>query len=66
MSKFTLNEEKLKKKFDQIVDFHYVSSITQEGIDALAKSLIDVTLQQKYIGEAIPVSKTIKIINFLR
>jgi hypothetical protein len=43
-----------------------VSSITQEGIDALAKSLIDVTLQQKYIGEAIPVSKTIKIINFLR
>ncbi len=43
-------------KFNQIVGFHYVSSVTQEGIEYLSKNLIDVTLQQKYIGEAIPVN----------
>ena len=36
--------------------FHFVSSITREGIQELETQIIDLTLKQKHIGEAIPVS----------
>jgi leucine-rich repeat kinase 2 len=45
----------LRSKFNQIAGFHFVSSYTQEGIENLVSELIKVTLQQKYIGEKIPV-----------
>ena len=62
--KYTLNEQKLRAKFKQIVGFHFVSSFTQVGIDELSKELIKTTLQEKYIGEAIPVQfKYLKISN---
>ncbi len=61
MSKFSVNEEKLKEKYKQIVSFHYVSNKNLNGIDELVKNLVNVTLQQKSIGEAVPVKKN----NFL-
>jgi hypothetical protein len=54
VSKYSLNEEKLRSKFRQIIGFYYVSSITKEGIDVLSKKLIETTLQEKYMGEAVP------------
>jgi hypothetical protein len=50
-------EEKLKSKYKQIAGFHFVSNVSKEGIQKLSKHLIDVTLQEKYMGEAIPVRK---------
>ena len=46
----------LKAKYKQIAGFHFVSSVTGDGIPNLEKELIEVTLQQKYIGEKIPVN----------
>ena len=45
----------LKAKYKQIAGFHFVSSVTRSGILNLEKDLVEVTLQQKYIGEKIPV-----------
>jgi hypothetical protein len=56
VSKYTLDKEDFKKRFKQIVGFHFVSSKDYTGIAELTKDLIDVTLKQKYIGEAIPVN----------
>ncbi len=53
--KFTLNESKLKEKYKQISGFHFVSNIYQTGIEELSNNLIQATLIQKYIGEALPV-----------
>ena len=50
-----MNEAKLKARFKQIVGFYYVSNITHQGIDKLSDDLIKTTLQEKYIGESIPV-----------
>lgn len=55
VSKYNINKEKLKAKFNQIVGFFFVSNLNKTGIHELIKSLIDVTLQQTYMGEAIPV-----------
>ena len=54
MSKYSIDTEDLKKRFKQIVGFHFVSSTTMIGIDELEKAIIEITLQQKYIGEFIP------------
>ena len=54
VSKFHINKEKLKSKYDQIVGFHFISSVTMKGIDELSKDLIEKTLQQTYMGEHIP------------
>ena len=55
MSKYTLNEEKLRARYKQIVAFHYVSCVEMTGIADLVEELVSVTLAQKYMGEAIPV-----------
>lgn len=55
VSKYSLSEEKLKAKYKQIVAFHYVSNKTKAGIKELTKNLIEITLKEKYMGEAIPV-----------
>jgi hypothetical protein len=44
----------LQSRFKQIVGFHFVSSLNMTGIAELAQHIIQVTLQQKYIGEKIP------------
>ncbi|XP_013400345.1 probable serine/threonine-protein kinase roco5 [Lingula anatina] len=46
--------EKLQKKFPQIAGFHFISSLTGQGIRVLEDRLVDVTLAQKYMGEQIP------------
>ena len=56
VSTYSLNQEKLKLKFKQIVGFYFVSNYSGTGIQQLSQSLIKITLQQKYINETIPVS----------
>lgn len=51
---YSLNMEDLKLRFPQIYGFHYVSSYTFEGIYKFSQNLVEVTLQQKYMGEEIP------------
>ncbi|XP_052813517.1 uncharacterized protein LOC128240741 isoform X2 [Mya arenaria] len=46
--------KELLERYPQIASFHRVSSITGEGIKDLQDSLLDVTLQQGYMGEKIP------------
>ena len=55
VSKFTLNQAKLKEKYKQIAGFHFVSNVSQAGVEELSKQLIQTTLQEKYMGEALPV-----------
>ena len=55
VSKYTLNQEKLKSKYNQIVAFYFISNKTKAGINELVNRLIDTTLREKYMGEAIPV-----------
>ena len=55
ISKYTLNKEKLKAKYKQIVGFYFVSCTKLTGIDVLADDIVKVTLGLKYIGENIPV-----------
>ncbi len=54
VSTYSLNRESLKDRFPQIAGFHFVSSYTGQGINEFASMLVEVTLQQKYIGENIP------------
>ena len=55
VAKYNLDMSELKAKYKQIAGFHFVSSVTRSGISNLEKDLVEVTLQQKYIGEKIPV-----------
>lgn len=55
MSKYVIDEAGLKSKYKQIVGFHFVSSWTHDGIDELRQKIVAATLQEKYIGEQIPV-----------
>ena len=50
-----MNQIKLKEKYKQIAGFHFVSNVSQAGVEELSKHLIQTTLQEKYMGEAIPV-----------
>ena len=54
VTKYTIDTEDLKQRFKQIVGFHFVSSKNKEGINQLEKEIIEVTMQQKYIGEKVP------------
>ncbi|XP_059176566.1 uncharacterized protein LOC131956160 [Physella acuta] len=54
MSKVELPIIELQKKYPQIIGFHFVSSLTGQGIEELKKQLIQETLKQQYIGEKIP------------
>ncbi|RNA35085.1 putative serine threonine- kinase pats1, partial [Brachionus plicatilis] len=54
VSKFDLPIEKYKKKYPQIVGFHFVSSLDGKGIPELTKNIINTALEEKYMGEKIP------------
>lgn len=54
VANYFLNEDGLKEQFPQIAGFHFVSSHTGEGIEKFSARLVEVTLQQKYIGELVP------------
>ena len=56
VSKYSLNEDKLKEKYKQIIGFYYVSNKTMLGIDVLVEDLVNTTVAQKYIGDEIPVN----------
>jgi GTPase SAR1 family protein len=49
IGKYELDVERLKKKYPQIVGFHFVSSYNGTGIDELVKAIIDVALKEKYM-----------------
>ena len=55
MSKYVIDQAGLEAKYKQIVGFHFVSSTTYNGIEELRKKIVATTLQEKYIGEKIPV-----------
>lgn len=59
VSKYTLDQEDLQLRYKNIVGFFFVSSHTMVGIPELKKKLISTTLEEKYIGEKIPVNKYI-------
>lgn len=55
MSKYVIDQAGLEAKYKQIIGFHFVSSKTFTGIDELRQKIVATTLQEKYIGEKIPV-----------
>ncbi|XP_069118078.1 uncharacterized protein [Argopecten irradians] len=54
VEKSKIPQEELKRKYPQIASFFFVSSYTGEGIVDLKEYLVNLTLQQKYMGERIP------------
>ncbi|CAD5120949.1 DgyrCDS9499 [Dimorphilus gyrociliatus] len=48
--------EDLKESFPQISGFHYVSTISGQGIQELINDLITETIKEKYMDEKIPVA----------
>ncbi|GFN74887.1 leucine-rich repeat serine/threonine-protein kinase 1, partial [Plakobranchus ocellatus] len=54
VEKGKLPMEELKRRFPQIVGFHFVSSYSGEGIPQLTVQLVESALSQKYMGEKIP------------
>ncbi|KAL3867198.1 hypothetical protein ACJMK2_044420, partial [Sinanodonta woodiana] len=46
--------EELKERYRQIAGFHFISSWTGMGIKELQQQLVEVALQQQYMGEQIP------------
>ncbi|XP_076085942.1 uncharacterized protein LOC143056672 isoform X1 [Mytilus galloprovincialis] len=54
VEKSRIPQKELMATYPQIAGFYFVSSYSGEGISNLHKSLVDVTLQQKYMGESIP------------
>ncbi|KAL5014229.1 hypothetical protein ScPMuIL_008499 [Solemya velum] len=54
VAKSKIPTEELQRCYPQIAAFHYVSSYSGTGIDALKGSLLHITLQEKYMGERIP------------
>ncbi|XP_013397728.1 probable serine/threonine-protein kinase pats1 [Lingula anatina] len=54
VSKVEIPVEEMQQKYSQIKGFHFVSSHSGQGIKDLQEMLLDVTLEQPYIGEQIP------------
>ncbi|XP_021339283.1 uncharacterized protein LOC110440494 isoform X2 [Mizuhopecten yessoensis] len=54
VEKSKIPQDELKRKYPQIAGFFFVSSFTGEGIQDLKTFLVNLTLQQKYMGERIP------------
>ncbi|XP_033763307.1 uncharacterized protein LOC117344606 [Pecten maximus] len=54
VEKSKIPQDELKRKYPQIAHFFFVSSYTGEGIHDLKDFLVNLTLQQKYMGERIP------------
>ncbi|GFR70196.1 hypothetical protein ElyMa_005647900, partial [Elysia marginata] len=54
VEKGKLPMEELKRRFPQIVSFHFVSSYSGEGIEDLRVQLVKSALVQKYMGEKVP------------
>ncbi len=57
VAKYELNQEELKMRYKQIAGFYFVSSHTGAGVVELSQRIVDATLQEKYIGELIPVRR---------
>ena len=56
ITKPELPEASLRRSHQNIAGFFTVSSLTGQGVEALYTTIVDVTLQQPYIGELIPES----------
>ncbi|KAL8560611.1 hypothetical protein ACOMHN_062576 [Nucella lapillus] len=54
VSKVELPMREMKQRYNQIADFHFVSSFSGQGMQELREQMIEVTLQQQYMGEKIP------------
>ncbi|XP_025077380.1 uncharacterized protein LOC112554025 isoform X3 [Pomacea canaliculata] len=54
VSKVELPTKEMQKKYNQIVGFFFVSSFTGQGIKNLKEKVVEITLQQQYMGEKIP------------
>ncbi|KAH3741006.1 hypothetical protein DPMN_047724, partial [Dreissena polymorpha] len=56
VEKFRLPEDALRGRYPQISSFEYVSSYSGDGVESLRTIILKLTLQQKYMGEKIPVA----------
>ncbi|XP_076465791.1 uncharacterized protein LOC143297367 [Babylonia areolata] len=54
VAKVELPMREMKQRYNQIADFHFVSSFSGQGIGELRERMMEVTLQQQYMGEKIP------------
>ncbi len=54
VKKYSLDMDRLKKRYPKIVGFYFVSSKSGLGIDDLSKDIITTALNEKYMGEKIP------------
>ena len=54
VAKYEIPTEELKRRYPQIIGFHFVSCTTGEGIKELRQELLSATLSQSYMGEKIP------------
>ncbi|KAL5004316.1 hypothetical protein ScPMuIL_017772 [Solemya velum] len=54
VSKIELPVKEMKQRYPQICGFHFVSSLTGQGVQQLQDHLLDITKQQQYMGEQIP------------
>ncbi|CAH1772675.1 unnamed protein product [Owenia fusiformis] len=54
VAKAEIPMDKLKKRYPQIVGFHFVSSVKGTGISKLKDDLMTETMKQPYMGEKIP------------
>ncbi|XP_077989757.1 uncharacterized protein LOC144444214 [Glandiceps talaboti] len=54
VSKVEMHTEELKRRYPQIAGFFLTSAVTGQGIQELQDKLLEVTLQEKYMGERIP------------
>ncbi len=54
VKKYSLDMQRLKKRYPQIVGFYFVSSRSGAGVDELSKDIVAAALNEKYMGEKIP------------
>jgi hypothetical protein len=54
VSKYEVPIDELTARYPQIVGFHFISTYNGAGVTDLQNKLLDITLQQKYMGEMIP------------
>ena len=54
VKKYSLDMQRLKKRYPQIVGFYFVSSRSGTGVDELSKDIVAAALNEKYMGEKIP------------
>ncbi|XP_064618850.1 uncharacterized protein LOC135482601 [Lineus longissimus] len=54
VSNYVIPQIELKKRYPQIVGFHFISTWSGQGVRELQQKLFSVSIQQKYMGEKIP------------